>query len=244
LPVEWIANASEWIGAIATTMLLTLSPRFRQLRRVTFLNTRREAYLSLALWSLIMIIAIMLYSADIRPSLLQISADTLWLRLIVAMISLLPFAVTLFYQRHPLLSVCWGKQMIGPSLQLGFALVLLTIFLRGKITPLISGGVSSEEWQALSLWCGICLAEESIFRGFIRIRIAAWLGEWQGWMISALLYMLWQLPRLWGVPLDVLTPALIYALLQGMLLGWIAYKNGHLFAPVLYRIVSEWVVSI
>lgn len=244
LDLRLIAAISEWLGVIATTILLTISTRFRQIRPVTFIHKRREGITVLSLFTLIIILAIMLYTGTFRISLQQIGNGVLWLRMFVALLSILPFAAVFFSRRQPFLSVGWGKQMVGPSLQLGFALLLLTIFLSGKINRLITGGVSELAWSNLAIWCGICLAEESIFRGYIQIRLSAWMGKWQGLCATALLFIIWQIPRLWGLSGDAIALNLLLSAGQGLVLGWLMQKNGHLFAPLLYRIISEWIIMI
>jgi membrane protease YdiL (CAAX protease family) len=57
------------------------------------------------------------------------------------------------------------------------------------------------------------------------------------------LYTLWQLPgRIWVLPFASLGVLLLVTLIQGLLLGWIMQKSGHVLAPILYRAVSLWML--
>ena len=45
-----------------------------------------------------------------------------------------------------------------------------------------------------------------------------------------------------GRILPVLGVLLLVTLIQGLLLGWIMQKSGHVLAPILYRAVSLWML--
>lgn len=117
-------------------------------------------------------------------------------------------------------------------------LVFLTIFLRGKIFSLLNG-VTAEEGFTLLVLIGISFAEESIFRGYIQMRLSSWLGDRNGWLLTSLLFVLWHLPRLIQNP-TVLWANLGLLVVQSVLLGWAMQKGGHVIAPALYRAISDW----
>ena len=123
--------------------------------------------------------------------------------LILAGLSALPFIALLFFRRQPLRSAGWGSANLRIGLLVGLALALLTIFLRNRFNDIVRG-LPPEQITLLLYWLGICLLEESIFRGYIQPRLAAWLGEIPGWVLVAALFALWRLP-LWlsgGQPLS------------------------------------------
>jgi len=237
----WLANLSEWIGVVAVTLILALNRRFKR-PSLSFKYPRRESAYALSLYGLILILAFAFYlgaANRLTPGAPALPVD-LWQRLFLAGLSLAPFLVALRWRGQPLRSTGWGRAALKPSLYLGLALVFLTLFLRAKLFSLLDG-VTSAEGCALLLWLGICLAEESIFRGYIQLRLSARWGERPGWLLAALLYTLWHLPRLWASP-ATLAANLTLVAIQGLLLGWVAQKGGHLLAPILYRTVSEWIV--
>jgi len=170
--VQLLALLSEWLGVIAVTMILTLSPRFKS-EPVGFVYPRREMIISILLAGLILILAFSFYSGAISPAVANpsIPLDTLYQRVFLAGISMLPFLLALAIRRQPPRSVGWGRQLLLPALQLGLALAILTIFLRGKIYGILNGITSNEAYSLLAC-LGLCIAEESIFRGYLQLRIS------------------------------------------------------------------------
>lgn len=132
------------------------------------------------------------------------------------------------------------QNVFMPALQMGFALAILTIFLRNRVMDVLSG-MNSSELNPLLLAIGISLAEETIFRGYIQQRLSWWLGEWQGIGLTAALFALWHLPA-WinQVPLETGLLMAGMTLVHGLVLGWIMSKSKNVIAPALYRSISIW----
>jgi membrane protease YdiL (CAAX protease family) len=233
----WLLKVSEWLGVIAVTWLAGLSPRFKP-KPLGFKYPRREGIISLSLFT-IFLAGAFLFMNRIPPA--ENILGTLWQHLALAAAALSIIALALFGRGQPLRSVLWGREMFAPGIRLGLALAALTIFLQGKIMTLVDG-VSAEEGYALVAWVGITLAEETIFRGYIQPRLSTWIGVRWGWLATAAMFVMWQLPsalqgaNLWQV--------LALALIQGLILGWLAHRSGHLIAPWLYRIISEWLAFV
>ena len=238
-----LAIISEWLGVIAVTLILGLNPVFRT-PQVGFRYPRREGLVSFFLYILILILAYIFYSGTVNPALIRSNTplDVLYQRLFLAGLSLIPFLLALAVRKQPLRSTGWSRQIIRPGFELGLALAFLTIFLRGKIYSLMAG-VSPAEGYALLASAGMCLAEESIFRGYIQLRLCSWMGKRVGWLVTALLFTVWQLPRLMLNPVN-LPINLALSLGQALLLGWISQRSGNILVPVLYRTVSEWISFI
>ena len=125
------------------------------------------------------------------------------------------------------------------SLLLAMTLGFLSIIFRGK-TSVILNGVLPQEGIYLLLLIGICFVEESIFRGYLQNRFNAWLGEKYGWALASAVFLLFQIPRLLFIPGTFWISLGIIAV-QSILSSWIMKKGGHIFAPAIYRIVSEWI---
>jgi membrane protease YdiL (CAAX protease family) len=124
-------------------------------------------------------------------------------------------------------------------LRIGLALAILVIFLRGKIFSIING-LTSQDGMALLACLGIGLAEETIFRGYIQMRLCFWLGQRWGLLATAGLFVIWQVPRLAADPANLPVNLLIVAA-QALVVGWLALAGGNVLAPALYRAISEWV---
>ncbi len=227
-----ILTASEWLGVIAAGLFFGLSPRFKR-PPLVFVYPRREVLVSVVLFGLVLGMNFSLYRHG--------NADDLTLRLSAAGLALTPFALALLVRRQPLRSAGWNRALTGAALRAGLVLILLTIILRGRIFTLLEG-VPPEKGQALPLVAGICLAEESIFRGYIQPRLKGWLGIWAGLPVTAAMFATWQLPRLLaaGSATNMLALGLGLALGQGLVLGWVQEKTGHVLTPFLYRTTSEW----
>ena len=239
-----IAYLSEWLGAVAASWLLSISPRLR-VPPVAFKYARRDGFIALSLYALILVFAFIFYV--INPSLLP-AAVTLTpapvspttQNLFLAAVCLAVFGMALVTRHQPMLSIGWKQSMIIPGLQMGVAVALLTVFLRNRVMDVLSG-VTSAGLGALLLALGISLAEETIFRGYIQLRLAAWLGRWQGVLLTSVLFAVWHLPAWLGhLPTQTILILLGLTFGQGLVLGWMMEKSHSVVAPALYRAVSIW----
>jgi membrane protease YdiL (CAAX protease family) len=236
-----ISHLSEWLGVIAILMIVERVTGVKPVP-VVFQYPQREKWYSLAVFGLASFFSIFFFFKKIAiPLDLAVEIDPpLVTRLVVSGLSLAVIALALFYRRQPALSAGWGhKKVARGALRLGLALVFLTIFLRGKAINLLNG-VTAAEGAAFLLWLGISFAEESVFRGYLQLRFNAWVGERFGWLLTALLYFLWQIPFY----LQIVAGSwekIIIAAVQSLILGWIMRKSGHVLAPFLYHAFSEWV---
>lgn len=104
-------------------------------------------------------------------------------------------------------------------------------------------GFTSTQFIGLAVFAGLALAEETLFRGYIQLRLTSWLGEHWGWLATGGLYVLWQLPgRIFILGWTELWPLLLFSAIQGLLCGYIMQKSGHILAPAMYRWISNWLM--
>ncbi|HNR03055.1 MAG TPA: CPBP family intramembrane metalloprotease [Anaerolineaceae bacterium] len=244
----WLGYLSEWLGAIAVVMIAGVSPILRKIRRIEFRFPRREATFALTLFALIFFFAFQVYSNKILDFLKTaagaFAGGDIALRMLIAVISLLPVIILLAARGQPLKSTGWSKENTRASLMLGLLLVVLTIFLRGKFTTLLKG-ITPEQGSLLLVLLILCLAEETIFRGYIQLRLMSFIGTTWGWLVTAILYLLWQLPgRAWISQIATAWPEILITLVQALLLGWIMRKTYHVAAPALFRAVAAWLMFI
>jgi membrane protease YdiL (CAAX protease family) len=253
---EYLSLLSEFLGVIAVTMLVALSSRFER-GPVKFLRPQTDGLLALGL---ILLTALMLLAGsgpgiDMKAQALLLtgkidpngySLSDMGRQLMISFISLLPFAAVFIFRKQKLLSVGLGKRNFRPALLLGLGLALLAIFLRGKIYAIMHG-ISVPQAYILAALTGIAFSEEIIFRGFIQLRLVAWLGEYRGWIITALIFTLWRTAMLIlivGFVLEAIWVNLFITLIFGLILGWIMRKSSNIFAPAIYHAAHNWLLYL
>jgi len=243
-----------WMGVVAVTLILGLSPRFRR-RPLVFVYPRREGLVSLGLLALIAVLAAFAVPAmtpvgetpliSLLSPLSGLNEEGMARQFILSGLFALPFVLALLIRRQPLLSVGLGSQTLRPTLQLGAALALITILLANRI-PAILDGLTGAEGLYLAACLVVALADEFIFRGFIQLRLSGWLGENNGWVAASVLFAMWRglLLALASVSITGLLWPVAITLGLGLLLGWILRKSGNILAGVLYYAFHLWVVSL
>ena len=244
----WLGILSEWLGVAAVVMIAGISQMLKNIRRIVFRYPKREATYSLSLFALSYLIGFQYFSNSIFDFLRNLAdyfgGSELAQRMILAVACLILFLLATILRGQPLKSIGWGKANLKAGAITGFLMVVLIIFLRGKFSTLLHG-VTPEQGSLLLVWMLLALAEETIFRGYIQLRLTSYWGGTWGWLATVALYMLWQLPgRLWILSFAEMCPTLLISLVQALLLGWIMKKSGHVLAPALYRALAGWLLLI
>ena len=244
----WLGYVSEWLGAIAVTMIAGVSPLLKKVRQIEYRFPQREATFALSLFALIYLVAFQYFTNPVfdfaKKAAALFAGGELAEHAFLAVVCLLPFILALILRGQPLKSFGWSRENLKPGATLGLLLALVTLFLRGKFTALL-GGISSEQGSLLLVWLIFSAAEETIFRGYIQSRMIALLGSTWGLLATVGLFILWQLPgRLWVSPFADFWYILVIAAVQGLLLGWIMRKSGHVIAPILFRAAAGWLLLI
>ncbi|MDO9121258.1 MAG: CPBP family intramembrane metalloprotease [Anaerolineaceae bacterium] len=246
--LAWLGFVIEWMGAFAVVMIAGTSPLLKLIRRIDFRFPRREATFALSVFALSYFLAFQYFGNPIFQFLLDFSkilpGGELAQRTLLAVICLVLFLLATFLRGQPLKSIGWSKANLRPGLTLGLLLVIITIVLRGKFSTLLQG-VSPEQGGLLLACLLLAVAEETIFRGYIQLRLNSFIGVTWGWLATAFLFLLWQFPgRLWVLPFSEVWPSLVISLAQALLLGWIMRKSGHVSTTILFRAVAAWLILI
>ncbi len=244
----WLGYVSEWLGAVAVIMIAGASPLLKKIRQIEFRYARRDTTYALSLFAVAYLAAFQYFSNPIFQFLRDFShrfaGGELAERALLAVICLVPFILAMVLRGQPLKSIGWGKANLKAGAITGFLMLTLTVILRGKFTTMLEG-ISPDQSSQLLVWGVLALAEETIFRGYIHLRLSSYFGQTWGWLATVVLFVLWQLPgRLGVLPFAQLWPVLLIALVQGLLLGWIMRKSGHVLATTLFRIASGWLLLI
>lgn len=247
-PKFWIGYASEWFGAVAVTMITGVSPLLKKVRQIEYRFPQREATFALSLFALAYLAAFQYFSnpalAFIKKLSTAFAGGELAEHMLLAVICVIPFLLALLLRGQPFKSIGWGRDNLKAGAILGALLAAVTLFLRGKFTVLL-GGISPEQGSLLLVWLLLAAAEETIFRGYIQSRLMSFLGTTWGWLATCGLFVLWQLPgRLWVLPFADYWQVLVVALVQGLLMGWVMRKSGHVLAPLLFRAVAGWLLLL
>lgn len=263
-PTAYLTLLIQWMGVVAVTLILGASPVLQRRRPVKFVYPLREGLVALSLALLAAGLQFLYYSqtspvdyAAILPatSLSQLfsvsapgnfSSNMLEWQLGFSGVLALPFLLALFIRRQPWLSAGASRPLVRAGLYLGLALGLITIFLAGK-TYSILNGLSTAQWTFLAASAVAALSQEFVFRGYIQLRLAGWIGNTYGWIATAVLFTLWQFllqliagrtaPANLGLNLAAL---FVFALI----LGWIMRKCGNILAPAIYHAIVSWLMVL
>ena len=240
----FLTHVAEWLGVAAIGWLLSLAPKSR-FAPVTFLYARRDGLAALFLGSAAVLFAVAFNTVGMTGLVSRINsisgpAKDLLNPFVLALVSLLPFIAALLTRGQPPLSMGWSSKRFRSGLQAGLAVALLTIFLRNRVYDIV-GGLKSDEINYLFFALGIALAEETIFRGYIQLRLVSWMGETRGWVAASLFFAVFRFPALLA---SGDTAHALFGLLlifgESLVAGWLMRKSGHVLAPALYRAVSIW----
>jgi membrane protease YdiL (CAAX protease family) len=226
----------QFVGVIMVGWLARVSPRF-QYRQIGFIYKQRDGLVALGLWAVLALISIGV-ATGFLPDLFKTAAiDPLLTRqLTAAVLGGGLVAVLLAARRQPLKSAGWGKATQRGGLMLGLALAFLILFLSGRAVSFLQGAAALPDF--LSGLAVISLLEETVFRGYIQLRLDWWLGKRWGLALTVFLFLLWRLPLLLLGPVAGLPLVLGLVLIQAVLLGWLMQVSGHVLAPALYRFIS------
>lgn len=244
----WLGYLSEWLGVIAVVMIAGTSPLLRKVRPLDFRYPNREATYALSLFAVVYIIAFQYFSGDLLRFLREFAGvfpgGEVAQRMLLAVIALIPFVAAVAFRGQPLRSMGWQKENLRGGLIVGLLVMVVVLFLRGKFLPLLKG-VTTQQAGLLPVWLIYAFAEETLFRGYIQLRLDAYLGKKWGWLAAAGLFLLWQLPgRLWLFPAAQIWQPIVIAAVQGLLCGWIMKKTNHVAASALYRAFAGWLLVI
>ena len=231
--------ASEWIGSIAVAMIAGLSPKFKRTKLV-FKYPRREGIVALGVFGVAMVVSILL--VNLRAFALVGLSEALSDRVLIAAGGLIPVVVALYRRKQPVRSAGWPRDKLSGSFQLGLALAFLVVFLRGKFLAVLTS-ITGAEVGMLGVLLFATLCEETVFRGYIQQRLAAWIGPNWGWLAASGLFTLWQLPRLLAVPDQMLLGVAVSGV-QSLVAGFIMQRSGHALSPAMYRAVSDWLIFV
>ena len=231
----------EVFGVAALTLFIGLLPRIKELKPVQFKYPQREAkYAALVAVGALIIAAIIFWPALSRgataPNIVEYYKQLMYAGLGAA---LLAFGL-LLYRQQPFRSIGWNQQLTSTAIQFGILVILLLLFLLGKLSRL-SAGIPEEITRTL-LWLLVAAAAlETVFRGYVQPRLESLMGFVPAWLIAVVTFTAVHLISRWGTPQSELVPAIGVILVRSLLAGWIYKRCPHLLAPTFYIAAATWV---
>ena len=245
----FLANLAELMGVLGLTMLIGISPQIKAIPPVGFKYPQREGKISLIVAAVLIVFSslVHLFGNQLLTSQTWVSPELSKLLLITiqAFAAVLLVLFLLWKRGQPLKSTGWHPLLRRISIQFAIAVVFLTVFLQGKLFVILDG-VDTSLWTALLLLLVLSIAEETVFRGYLQMRFSSFWNPITAWLVTAGLFVLWQLPGL--LPqLDIANGGvfvIILLVLRALLAGWMMLKTRHVFAPAIYRAISAWLMLI
>ncbi len=231
-----ILMAAEWMGVIATGMIASTSKRMAH-KPIGFLYTRREVLYAAGLSAWLLLLAYIVHVSGFASSV--ISPYSPWFNhLIVAAVAALPFLLITLLRKQPVKAIGWSPVTQNNALRLGIVLMFLVLFLKGNFWGLIAA-VRAPQLVQLLLILLSSLLEETVFRGFIQLRLAWAYKTPLGFLLTAVVFTSFYIPFLLlepgGLPLN-----LLLTFIRSLVASWVMYKSGHVLTSALYRTVSTW----
>lgn len=172
-------------------------------------------------------------------------------QLIIALIQLGPVLVIMRWRREPLASAGVSRHNFGRALAVGLLLGMLPItealFTGNRgLSGMVAGLTASHFW-ALLKYAIVGISEEFTFRGFLQTRMIAWLGRWQGWLVTSVLMALAHIIQritIMGLPSGdaLLSSALLIPI--SLLMGYIMIRTENVIAPALFHTFANWVNTL
>jgi membrane protease YdiL (CAAX protease family) len=167
---------------------------------------------------------------------------------ILALIAFGPAVLVMRLRREPWASAGVSDQNLGRSLAVGVVLSVVTVagaFLgdERRFGRVIAGLAVSHFW-ALLKYALVGFGEEFVFRGYLQTRLVAWLGRWQGWVVTSVLMALSHLVQRMAVvgmsPLDALVSSASLVPVS-LLMGYVMLRTENVVAPGLFHTFADWV---
>jgi len=169
----------------------------------------------------------------------------------LAFIAFGPVLLVMRRRRESWASAGVSTHNLGRSLMIGIFLIMLFIvasMLLGKRSfgDMVTGLTVDHLW-ALLQYAIVGFGEEFAFRGYLQTRLVAWLGRWQGWVVTSVLMALAHVvQRITMVGLPPLEAVLSSASLIpiSLLLGYIMLRTENVVAPGLFHTFANWVNTL
>jgi membrane protease YdiL (CAAX protease family) len=189
--------------------------------------------------------------AEPHPSVRVFNASDVILKLTRALIGAGPILLVMRRRREPLASAGISHHNLKGSLLVGTTLsVLIVSAVISRTYASIPAAV--EELGSSHLWALVYFVitgtwEEFAFRGYLQTRLVAWLGRWQGWVVTSVMMALGHIVQRITVesmaPAQALTSSLA-VIPTSLLAGYIMLRTENVVAPALFHTFADWASTL
>lgn len=170
---------------------------------------------------------------------------------ILALIAFGPALLVMRLRREPWASAGVSRHNFRPALILGLLLGACSVaglfFSDSRSVSKVVSGLTVGDFWALLRYAIVGFGEEFAFRGYLQTRMVAWLGKWQGWIVTSLLmalaHIVQRMTMMGMPPLEAVTSSA--ALLpMSVLMGYVMLRTENIIAPGVFHTFGNWVNTL
>lgn len=155
----------------------------------------------------------------------------------------LPMALMIRLNGEKLKSIGFTRTNLWKATVIGLFLVPTTLFF-------VNGGPSSafkftdsHNLHSLIYFSFVGFGEEILFRGYLQNRLVAWLGHYQGWILTSVVFSLVHVPQRVVAQGMSIPHALVSSLVLipvGLLMGFVMLRTGSVVPGSLFHTFVNW----
>jgi membrane protease YdiL (CAAX protease family) len=248
-----LVEALVFLPVILVTWLVTKRHKAVDLK-TSFLNSRREALLSIAVvFSIAVVLTVLIFSLYLRaggpigtPTQFYPSG-ALFEWVIYGVLFIFPVFAVIRMRHQGLETVGITKKNAWFSIGLSIVLALgLVVF----ITPIMSDGskvFTSSALYGFIYFLAVGFGEELLFRGYLQTRCVSWLGAMRGLVLASLIMAFMHLPqRLFGAGLDPAQAiaSAVSVIPYSLAAGFLMLRTKNTLGPAVMHTILDWISSI
>jgi membrane protease YdiL (CAAX protease family) len=130
----------------------------------------------------------------------------------------------------------------------------LSVLVVGGVLLNTHGGLSAalKALEASHLWALVYFVitgawEEFAFRGYLQTRLVAWLGRWQGWILTSVMMALGHIVQ--RITVESMTPDQALAssmavIPVSLLTGYTMLRTENVVAPAIFHTFADWASTL
>jgi membrane protease YdiL (CAAX protease family) len=173
------------------------------------------------------------------------SIDVLWYVFFYA-VWFAPLVIIMRRTKQNRATIGISKENIGRMLVLGLTLSAVYFVVEGFLAPSLGGGFngfSPSLVYALMANVIVGFSEETVWRGYIQTRLAAYGGKLKGLVVTSILFALLHFSarsyQFSGAPLEALASSLLLFPL-GLLFGYVMLRCQNVIPSSVFHLLSNW----